>query len=254
MPTPGHRFVAIGASNLTRMALALLDAARAAAGGPVDAHLALGHGRSYGRPSRVFWRGLGGLVDSPLWQALSTLPPAPTTALLMDVGNDLMYGSDVPQILGWVDIALARLCRLADRVVVIGLPLPSIEQLGEKRFALVRRVLVPGSPLTLAGAKAGSRELHAALRTRAANASAVFHELPEHWYGLDPIHVRQRHIPQAAAQWLEAPPTAGERCDGLLPRLRFLFARPAERTWFGRRQQAAQPVRRWRDGSALSLW
>lgn len=254
MPTPGHRFVAIGASNLTRMALALLDAARTAVSGPVEAHMALGHGRSYGRSSRVFWRGLGGLIDSPLWSALAPLPPLPTTALLMDVGNDLMYGSDVPQILGWVDTAFARLCRLADRVVVIGLPLPAIEQLGPRRFAMARRLLVPGSPLTLALAKIGSRELHAALRERAANAGAAFHELPEQWYGLDPIHVRRRRIPQAAAQWLGTTPTKGERCDGLLPRLRLLFARPAERTWFGRRQQTAQPSRRWRDGSTLSLW
>jgi hypothetical protein len=255
MPAPlRHRFVAVGASNLTRMALALLDAARAVAGGPVEAHMALGHGRSYGQPSRVLGRGLGSIVDSPLWSTMATAPKLPTTALLMDVGNDLMYGSDVARILGWVDRTLMQLTAFADRLVVVGLPLPAIEKLGAFRFGMVRRILVPGSPLTLATAKSGSASLHAGLTERAAALGATFHAPPDDWYGIDPIHIRRRWIRRAAAAWLGDEGVPIQRCDGMLARWRFLLAAPAERSWFGRARRREQPARTWPDGSSLSLW
>lgn len=80
-----HRLVAVGASNLARLALPLLDAARARCGGAVEAWFALGRGRSFGLRSRLLGRGLGSIRDSGQWERLPHLPPAPTTALLMDV-------------------------------------------------------------------------------------------------------------------------------------------------------------------------
>jgi hypothetical protein len=44
MTGPARRFVAVGASNLARMALARLEAERSFAGGPVHAGRALGRG------------------------------------------------------------------------------------------------------------------------------------------------------------------------------------------------------------------
>jgi hypothetical protein len=253
---PAQRLIATGASNLARMALPLLDAARAAAGGPIEAHFALGRGRAYCVHSRLLGRGLGDLVNAPLWQALAAAPTAPTTALLMDVGNDLLYGVAVPRILAAVDTVLEKFVALGADIVVQGLPLPAIAALPPWRFGLVKRVLVPRSPLTFQQAIDGSRQLHEGLAARAHRVGATFHAPRGEWYGLDPVHVRRRCWPAAAADWLgsgdaEIPAPA---CDGALARLRFLFAAPATRSWFGRTRHHPQPCRAWPDGSTLSLW
>jgi len=253
-PAP-QRFVALGASNLARMMLPLLDAARSAAAGPVEAHAALGRGRSFGIPSRLLCRGLGGIDGCGLWNALDRAAPMPTTALLMDVGNDLLYGVDVDRILGWVDAALQRLGTHAERRIVVGLPMTSLRRLPAWRFAFVRTVLVPGCRLTLANALDGAERIDRGLRDLANAHGATFHEPRPAWYGFDPIHVRTRFWRDAAREWLGV---TGARdaapIDGPFERLRFLFAAPAERTMFGVRRVRTQPARRWRDGTTLSLW
>jgi hypothetical protein len=231
-----ERLIALGASNLARMALTLLDAARAAAGAPVEAHAALGRGRSFGIRSNVLGRGLSGIDGCGLWAALESTPPQPTTAIVMDVGNDLLYGVDVERILGWVDAALRRLATHAPRRLVVGLPMTSLQRLPAWRFALVRSVLVPSCRLTLDGALAGAARLHAGLGELAAAHSATFHVPPSEWYGFDPIHVQRRHWRTAARTWLGVAATAGlpdAAIDGAAARLRFLFAAPAERRFFG---------------------
>lgn len=254
-PTP-VRLLATGASNLARMALSLLDAGRAAVGGPVEAHFALGRGRAYCVPSRLLGRGLGDLVRSPLWPALASRPPAPTTAVLMDVGNDLLYGVPVPRILAAVDTVLGRFVAMQARIVVIGLPIAAIAALPRWRFGLVKRVLVPRSPLTWQQAIDGSHALHDGLAERARRLGATFHAPRGEWYGLDPVHVRTRHWPAAAGQWLDraTAPVPAPACDGRLARLRLLGAAPAERSWFGRTRHRPQPWRTWPCGTTLSLW
>ena len=254
-PAP-QRFVALGASNLARMALPLLDAARAVAAAPVEAHLALGRGRSFGLPTRLLGRGLGGIDGCGLWSALANAPPMATTAVVMDVGNDLLYGVEPNRVLGWVDAALTRLTVHAGRRIVVGLPMASLQRLPAWRFALVRSVLVPGCRLSLDGALRGAERLHDGLTALARTHGATFHEPRTEWYGFDPIHVKRRHWRAAANEWLGAglAPTASSRIDGAAARLRFLFATPAARSWFGVRRVCAQPARRWADGTTLSLW
>jgi hypothetical protein len=250
------RLIATGASNLARMALALLDAARAAAGGPIEAHFALGRGRAYCVNSALLGRGLGDLVAAPLWPALAGAPPAPTTALLMDVGNDLLYGVPVPRILAAVDTVLARYAAMGARIVVQGLPVAAIGALPRWRFGLVKRVLVPRSPLTWQQAIEGSQQLHDGLCARAHRHGATFHAPRAEWYGLDPVHVRGRCQASAAAEWLGRGTAAvpAPACDGTVARLRFLLSAPAERTWFGQVRRQPQPCRRWPDDTTLSLW
>ncbi len=251
-----HRWVAVGASNLARMALVLLDAVRASAAGPVEAHAALGRGRSYGIPSRLLGRGLGGIDGSALWPALAAAPELPTTALFMDVGNDLLYGVGVDRILGWVDAALQRLRGPTTRLTVVGLPMPTLRELTPFRFRLVRSLLVPSCHLTLVQILAAAERLHAGLAALAHRHGATFHEPPARWYGFDPVHVRRSSKAEAARVWsgtdLAATPAAP--IDGSLARMRFLFAAPAERSLLGRARRCAQPCRRWSDGTTLSLW
>lgn len=247
-----HRLVAVGASNLARLALPLLEAARSRHAGAVEAHFVLGRGRSFGLRSSLLGRGLAGIRDSELWRRLPDLPPLPTTALLMDVGNDLLYGVEVPRIVDWVEEVFGQLRAVAGECHVVGLPLASIRRLPAWRFQLVRTLLVPASRLTHARCLAASEQLQEALRRLATASAARFHEPPEHWYGLDPVHVRRRHWRAACSTWLQADGHA--RDPGTLAHLRFLFAAPAERTWFGRTTRTGQPVHRWPDGSSVSLW
>lgn len=248
--------IALGASNLTRLALPLLDAARANANGPVHAHMALGRGRSFGLHSRLLGRGLPGIDACGLWHALAEHRPRGATALVTDVGNDLLYHVPVPRILEWVEGALVRLAPHTRRRFVVGLPIDGIRRLSRWRFALVRRVLVPGCRLTLPQAIAGAEQLDAGLARLAARHDARFVPPRPDWYGFDPIHVRRTRWREAAAAWLggEPVPATGARFDGPAARLRFCFAAPARRSWFGLRSTTTQPARRWKDGSTLSLW
>lgn len=137
------RLVALGASNLTRMLPSLIRSARAAAESPVEVLAALGLGRSFGVTSRLLGRALPGVDDCGLWRALDRAAPVPTTAIVMDVGNDILYGFEVPTILEWVDRALARLRPRVDRLVLAGLP-SGLQGVGRFRYGLVRTVIVPG--------------------------------------------------------------------------------------------------------------
>jgi hypothetical protein len=237
------------------MALSLLDAARAATNAPVDCHVTLGRGRSYCGDSRLLGRGLTSIAASPMWATLARAEPLPTTALLMDVGNDLLYGVDVPRILAHVEATLVHLVARAERVIVAGLPLAAIQRVTTRQFLVVRTILLPRSPLTFAAAQRGAEQLQQGLRTMAIRCGATFYEPELAWYGFDVVHVRRRHQHEAARRWLAAPANGpASPVDTALGRLRLLLTPPAERTWFGWRTTAAQPARRWRDGSTLSLW
>jgi hypothetical protein len=252
---PTSRFVALGASNLARLALVLLDAARDAAQGAVEAHAALGRGRSYGMPTRLLGRGLDGIDGCGLWPALAAAPPRPTFALVMDVGNDLLYGVEVERMLGWVASALQRLQAPTTRLAVVGLPMPTLRNLAPWRFRLVRSLLVPSCRLSLPQVLDRAERLHAGLGALAAAHGAMFHAPPAEWYGFDPVHVRRACWPAAARTWLgTGDDTSQPALDGALARLRFLFAAPATRSLFGRVHHAEQPQRRWTDGTTLSLW
>ena len=257
MPAIPARLLCVGASNLARMALPLLAAARARNGGPIEAHMALGRGRSFGVRSSLLGRGLDGIRHSAMWPLLPTLPNAPTTAVLLDVGNDLLYGFSPPTILGWVDEVLQRLATAASERHVVGLPLDAIGRLRPWQFRLVRSVLFPLSRLSFADARTMSHELHDGLRTLAGRHGATFHELPLAFYGFDPVHVRRRCWRDATHAWLGVPAAVAEPppvVASAMAQLRFFGAVPHARTWFGRAQHAEQPARRWADGSSLSLW
>lgn len=251
------RLIALGASNLARGMLALLDAARAAHDGPVEAFAALGRGRSYGIRSSLLGRGLGGIDDCGLWPTLAASAAAPTTAVVMDVGNDLLYGVEVDQLLTWVAAALTRLRSTGARTIVVGLPMVTIRQLGERRYRLVRSILFSRCRLTRSEMLDRAERTHQGIAALAQAHGATFHELPAHGYGFDAIHFRHRVWPEVARNWLglaataAAPPPA---CNGTLARLRFLGAAPAISTRWGREHRAAQPVRRWADGTTLALY
>ena len=188
--TKPARVVALGASNLTRGWHTVISAARAAWGTEVDVLGALGHGRSYGVPSRAFGRTLPGILESGLWHTLSSLPPAQSRGLVTDVGNDILYGFSAAQTLEWVEEAVDRLQRVTRDVVLAGLPLASVRRLSRPKFLLFRSILFPWSRLSLPEVVEAAEQLSEGIAALSNARGLRLVNLRTEWYGADPIHIR----------------------------------------------------------------
>lgn len=257
-PTSAPRVVLLGASNLTRGISTVVGTAQSILDAPGEYLIAMGHGRSYGRPSRVLARTLPGIDECGLWTALRGRADRPTYALLTDVGNDIAYGHDVETILEWLDRCFGRLIDVKARVVVTLLPMASLEGLSPWRYRLARTLLFPGSRLSRAEALSRASRLNEGLRTLGRDHGVRLVEHEERWYGLDPVHIRRRFLVSAwrhiLGGWRDEP--AGGR--GIRPsvarwvRLRRLTP---QRWWLlGRELGREQPAGRLPDGATVSVF
>lgn len=244
------RLVALGASNLARGMGAAVAAAREAWGPRIEVVSAFGPGRSYGMDSRLVGRRLPGILDCGLWTALRALPPAPTRAVVTDVGNDILYHAPVETIVSWLDETVARLGEHTGDIVVTGLPLPRIRLLSPAAFLFFRSVLVPRCRLSQAQTLDASERVDAALREIARRRGARFVELPLEWYGRDPVHIHPR---QWSAAWQEiVAGRAGHAGPGWTwEGLRLFLMKPERRWWLGIEQRGAQPGLRLRSGPVV---
>jgi hypothetical protein len=253
------RVVVLGASNVTRGISTIIETAQLAVDGPIDLYAAFGHGRSLGLYTRVLGRGLCSLLDAGLWRALAEAPrPDASFALVTDIGNDLMYEVPPEIICRWVENILDRCQSVARRVVVTELPLASIERLGPRRFAFVRRIIFPRCRLTLDEAKRRAREINDAVHGAAAKHGATVVGHDASWYGFDPIHVRRADFARAWGQVLRGwNPDALEArtARGSLRRwIQLGLFSPEKRAFFGVERQLRQPAGRLRDGSTVWLY
>jgi hypothetical protein len=208
------RIVALGASNLTRGLPSLLATARDRWGQDVEVVAALGLGRSYGTPSRIFVRTLPGILHSGLWQGLERLPPAPTRALVTDVGNDILYGFTPAQILAWVDECVARLLRITRDVVLTDLPMASLRRQPAVKLLTFRTVLWPQCRLSRSEILRRAEEVTAGLEALGSSRGLRFFRLRLEWYGFDPVHIRPGRWRAAWREILcgdDVAPKVGER-------------------------------------------
>ncbi len=197
--TPVARLVLLGASNLTKELGLVVATARRASPGPVHIFSALGHGRSYGISSRFFSRELTGILQCGLWPALADSPPLPLSALVTDIGNDILYGVAVPQIVRWVEECVARLLAAGARVAITGLPVDNLRTISRARFLFFRRLMVPQCRLDLPEVSSRAHALNDAVADMAARRGLAL-VLPQRaWYGLDPIHVSPPRGPAGLA-------------------------------------------------------
>src|ERR1043165_8514894 len=90
--TPSRRVILLGASNLALSFPTVVATVRQTWSEAVEIMAAMGHGRSYGQDSSVLGRKIPGIFPCALWQDLQNRPPLPTSALLTDIGNDILYG------------------------------------------------------------------------------------------------------------------------------------------------------------------
>ncbi len=227
------RIVALGASNLTRGFQTIVSTARATWGPEVEILAALGHGRSYGAPSQFLFRTLPGILKSGLWAELAQRPPMATRALVTDVGNDILYGFSVERTVGWVEEVLRRLAHVTQDIVLTGLPLASVYRLSRLKFLAFRSMLVPSCRLTLQEVIENAERVHDGLVGLSHTYGAKFIQLPQAWYGIDPIHVRPSSWRTA---WQEI---LGEQVQGphgartMVESIRLYLMRPERRSFFG---------------------
>jgi len=260
---PSRRVVLIGASNLAIGLPAVVEAAREAWGRPLDVMAALGHGRSYGKTSRVFWRTLPGITVCRLWDDLAQRPAAATAALITDVGNDVLFGVPTDTIVSWVEDCLVRLAAVSARTIVTSPPLESLCRVGPRRFLIMRSILFPKCRLELGAALAAARELHERIAALAQRHGAPLVVPSPSWYGFDPIHLRRsqranawRHI---FSHWQsvahsEPIPRASRRRLSRREAWSLRMLKPHERCVFGQLQQHRQPAARLADGTLISLY
>jgi hypothetical protein len=234
------RIVALGASNLTRGFRTLVSAARGTWGPGVEVLAALGHGRSYGAPSRVVFRTLPGILESGLWRELESRPRVRTRALVTDVGNDILYGFSAEQVLAWVAEALGRLGRFTEDIVVTDLPLVRLRRLSRPEFLLFRTILFPSSCQSFDQVLETAERINAGLVDLAASHGARILPLNPAWYGFDPIHIRPSHWRPAWREILGSQSDADGQDRSRLDGLR-LYVMPPERRWlFGVEQFTPQ--------------
>src|SRR5262245_60516150 len=235
------RIVALGASNLTRGFHTVVSTARRTWGPSVEVFGALGHGRSYGAYSKVFVRGLPGILESGLWRELESRPRIPTRALVTDIGNDILYGYSVARILSWIEETLSRLRRIDADIVMTDLPLFNLRQLSPRKFDIFRWLLFPSCELSLEEVGRRAERVNAGVGELAgAYAATVVHLKPD-WYGIDPIHIRPRLWRTAWQHILGGEKNTSSRNGSSLEGVRLYFMAPERRSLFGFEQHTPQP-------------
>jgi hypothetical protein len=254
MPPEVARIVALGASNLTRGFQTVVSSARSAWGPDVEVLAALGHGRSYGAPSRIIVRTLPGILKSGLWVELERRPPAVTRGLVTDVGNDILYGFSVERTLGWVEEALLRFRAVTNDIVLTDLPLASIRRLSNLKFLAFRSVLVPSCRLSLAQVIERSELVNEGLRKLSADHGAKLVRLDPAWYGFDPIHIRPSLWRPAWKQILGVQPQATSGDRSMRESVKLYFLRPERRWMFGVEQFTPQSGVALRSGGQVWLY
>ena len=248
--TPHARLLLLGASNVRRALPELVREARWRLGTPLDVVASHGSGRSYLGPSRLLGRGLDRIAPEEFWR-FEAARDAPNFALVADAGNDLAYGSAPAPIADAIQAVVERLTR-SSRVVIVGLPLAALRELGPLRFHTVRALLFPTRRIERARVLADAAELDARLRTIASLYGATFVAPRSEWYGLDPIHVRIRARALAASTMLES---AGVRRSARAHALElgaFSRLKPAQFSWFGSQATWPQPSASLADGTRIS--
>lgn len=247
------RFVVLGASNVSRGFASLTARIRAAHAHPVEILAAHGRGRSYGATSRFLWaRELVSIEASGVWRVLERRA-APTRALVCDLGNDIAYGVRPEIVANWVERTLDRLRGHDACIVVVGLPLASLEGLGRWRFEIARSLLFPGRKMELAHLLESARELDERVSALSRARNIAFVKPDGRWFGLDPIHFRLRQRDEAWRTYLAPFEFASETPSlDVSDRLRLTRRQPEFRRFFGRDQHREQPCVRFGDGTTVS--
>jgi hypothetical protein len=255
---PTRRVILLGASNVARSFPVIISTVRRTWPEPIDFMVAMGHGRSYGVHSQVLGRKIPGIFPCALWRDLQNRAALPTTALITDIGNDLLFGTTPERLLKWVEGCVDRLAEAGASTVITQLPEENIARLGEYRFLFFRRVIFPRCKLSLAEARQLVQETNERLIAFGEARKVPVIPVSPAWYGLDPIHVARRRACEAWAALLGAWREGGEACvrgrRSLLSAAYLAALVPEEWSQFSFARRAQQPCGRFFDGTTISLY
>lgn len=244
---PQHRVIVLGASNIQRGLPFIAEHLSNRLPRPLEAWFVCGHGRSYGRTSNVAGFQLPGISNASWRQRLNESIDIPASAIVTDVGNDLLYGSPPNEIVAWVAQCVADLSTSNTNVLLLGPPVRSCQSMSKVKFYILRSLLFPGSRLSYRDAQDALMELDAGLQQLAQQHGCHWHSPEQHWYGWDPIHVHRKSIRLAWSQWLQV--WEDGRSSDLLQdvalelsdRLRLRLARRETQRFLGWNQGRRQP-------------
>jgi len=214
---------------------------------PVQLAAACGHGRAYGRQTRVGPRSLSSLSECGLWTTLEAPPQSDTetTAVLTDIGNDALYGDTFDGMLDRIDRCIVRLQPHVDRIVVTQMPVESIRGLSYVGYHMVSRFFFPAvTPRPYERVFDELSSAAAKLADIVAKRDAILVEQQAEWYGFDPIHIRSDMRETAWRTFLQLPTleeTAGRNGSVSLPYWR---RRPERMRVFGFDLDTPQPLAR----------
>lgn len=208
---------------------------------------AIGHGRSYGRWSRVLFRELPGIVPCALWEDLrnSTFVPDQTYALVTDIGNDIPFHVPPADIVGWVTEVLRQLQEQRAKTIITGLPMGPVRGMYRWRYQILRSIFFPASRLSHGEVCDRMDAVNAQIQEVGAQFGATYIEPLAEWYGVDPIHPR---ISRRAVAWAHLLsgwnlfPNSPFFPASRLASQRVRRCLPKERRMFGHTQYANQPV------------
>ena len=257
-PNPKRRVILLGGSNVLRSFSVVVSVAQSIWQEPLEIMAAIGHGRSFGQDSRVLGRKIPGILSCRLWDELQRRPTLPTSALVTDIGNDILYEVAPNRLIGWVAECLDRLVRANAHTIVTELPVASVSRLSRRRFLLLRALFYPRSRLTLAAAQAAVAEINAEVIKLAEERKQTVFPVRNSWYGFDPVHVLRRYRRQAWSEillrWRPAQSLSEVGRSSLAQSLYLVTLPPRERSFFGFSSRYVQPSGVLCDGSTISLY
>ncbi len=254
-----RRVVLLGASNLTRAISVVIDTARKVWGSPLNVYSAIGHGRSYGITSNMLHRKLPGILQCGIWDALAASGNVPVSALITDIGNDLLYEVEVAQIVGWIEEVMDRLKRMGAQIGMTLLPVSSAESISARRFYFFRTIFFPKCRLSLDEVRHRAIELHDRLQDLGSRQGVRTVDHQTQWYGFDPIHIRRRHWRIAWREILSAchdtEHASPDLASGSIARWMYLISRAPDQQWLmGIERRRLQPHARLRDGTTIAFF
>lgn len=255
---PTHRVVLLGASNLAKGFGTVLQTVNCIWGEHVEVHAALGLGRSYGRTTRVMGCGLPGIAACGLWPNLTSDHDLPTSALLTDIGNDLLYEEPVERIVGWLETCLDRLAATKARVTITRLPVANLTRLSPLQYLVARRILYPLSGISFSEVTRRAIELDETIARLAAERGLAMVSHQPHWYSFDPVHIRFTKRGEAwrdiLGAWIESREAFAPCGSALLRTLHLRTRTPHERRLLFIAQRGVQPAARYRSGTTVSIY
>lgn len=189
----------MGASNLARGFQALTDClVDSLAPNPVEILHALGPGRGYSAEGGVFNVRYPAIGSSGILEYASAQREKfhRAIALITDIGNDIMYGVPVSEIIACLRVLLEKLDTLEADVFVHSIPIDFSKDVSKSQFRLLRSIFYPRSQVDHSKAKEAVSAINDFLRDRA---KGRVHLLPsaKDFMGIDKIHYSVFHSHKA---------------------------------------------------------